>query len=193
MACKPPWTSIAKVRPGSPRQTASRHAAAGASVPGNTPRPVLACAQHVEAPLWLFSGGTRGAELPVRTPSATCGRWQRNAVGRCRRNAAGRGGVKLEAAPDAPHRGEVLVRTPTDQVVSARRRAILTFICPSREFPVCPALAKDLGAKDIRGLVSRPGWPVSCGGDRRRWQTLTRQRAAGCRGSRDPHPGKDPL
>jgi hypothetical protein len=179
MACKPPWTSTAKARPGSPRQTASRHAAAGVSVPGNTPRPLPACSRPVGA---LLS-----------TPSATCGRRQRNAVGRCRRNAAGRDGVKLEAAPDAPHRGEVLVRTASDRFVSARRRAILTFICPSREFPVCPALAKDLGGKDICGQASRPGWPVSCGGDRRRWQTLTRQRAAGCRGSRDPHPGKDPL
>ncbi len=193
MPCKPPWTSTAKVRPGSPRQTASRHAVTGASVPGNTPRLVLACSQHVEAVLWLFSGGTRRAEPSVRTPAAQCGRRQRNAVGRCRRNAAGRGGVKLEAAPDAPHRGEVLVRTQTDRFVSARRRAILTLICPSREFSVCPALAKDLGGNDICGHASRPGWPVSCGGDRRRWQTLTRQRAAGCRGSRDPHPGKDPL
>jgi hypothetical protein len=179
MPCKPPWTSTAKARPGSPRQTAPRHAAAGASASGTALRPFLASSRQVEA---LLSA-----------PAAHCGCRQRNAVGRCRRNAAVRGGVRLVAAPDAPHRGEVLVRTPSDQFVSARRRAILTFICPSREFPVCPALAKDLGGKDIRGQASRPGWPVSCGGDRRRWQTLTRQRAAGCRGSRDPHPGKDPL
>jgi hypothetical protein len=179
MACKPPWTSTAKARPGSPRQTASRHAAAGASVSGNALRPLPASSRQVEAPL--------------SAPAAQSGCHRRNAVGRCRRNAAGRGGVRLVAAPDAPHWGEVLVRTPIDQFVSARWRAIPTFICPSREFPVCPALAKGPGGKDKCGQVSRPGWPVSCGGDRQRWQTLTRQRAAGCSGSRDPHPGKDPL
>lgn len=179
MACKPPWTSTAKARPGSPRQTDSRHAAAGASLPGNGPAPLLVRSRQVE--------------VPLSAPSALRGCHQRNAVGRCRRNAAGHGGVKLNAAPDAPHWGEVLVRTPSDQFVSARRRAISTFICSSREFPVCPALAKDLGGKDICGHAPPPGWPVSCGGGRRRWQILTRQRADGCSGSRDPHPGKDPL
>ena len=179
MACKPPWTSTAKARPGYPRQTASRHADVGASVPGN--------------PLRLRLARSRQVEAPLSTPSAPRGRRQRNAVGRCRRNAAGHHGVKLDAAPDAPHWGEVLVRTPTDQLVSARRRAISTFICPSRESQICLALAKDLGDKDTCGQRPSPGWPASGGGGRLRWQTLMQKRATGCRGSRDPHPGKDPL
>ena len=113
--------------------------------------------------------------------------------GHSRRNDVGHVGVKLGAAPDAPHRGQVLVRTPSECLPSARRRAISTFICPSREFLVCPALAKDLVSEDPCGSQPRPGRPDSCGASGRRWQIATRQRAARRRCSRDPHPGKDPL
>jgi hypothetical protein len=109
------------------------------------------------------------------------------------RNAVGQVGVKLDAAPDAPPWGQVLVRTPPGCLPSAWRRAISTFICPSREFPVCPALAKDLVDADPCGMTPRPGWPGSRGASRWRWQVATRQRAIGRMCSRDPHPGKDPL
>ena len=99
---------------------------------------------------------------------------------RSRRNAVGQLGVKLVDAPDAPPRGEVLVRTPSGRRPNARWRAISTFICPSREFPVCPALAKDLVDVDPCGIQPRPGRS----GSRRRWQTATRQRTTGRRCSR---------
>jgi hypothetical protein len=105
----------------------------------------------------------------------------------------GRVGVKLVAAPDAPPQGQVLVRAPSDRHSSGRWRAIPTFICPSREFLVCPALAKDLVSDDPCGIVPRPGRPPSPGASGRRWQISTRQWALGCIYGRDPHPGKDPL
>ena len=113
--------------------------------------------------------------------------------GHSRRNDVGHVGVKLGAAPDAPHWGQVLVRTPSECLPSARWRAISTFICPSRDVPVCPALAKDLVSADPCGMQPRPGWPVSYGAGGRRWQIATRQRAARRRCGRDPYPGKDPL
>jgi hypothetical protein len=113
--------------------------------------------------------------------------------GHSQRNAVGHVGVKLGAAPDAPHWGQVLVRTPSECLPSARWRAISTFICPSRDVPVCPALAKDLVSADPCGMQPRPGWPASYGACGRRWQIATRQRAARRRCSPDPHPGKDPL
>jgi len=116
--------------------------------------------------------------------------WQ---CGHSRRNAVGHVGVKLGAAPDAPSSGQVLVRTPPGRLPSAWRRAISTFICPSREFPVCPALAKDLVSADPCGTQPRPGRPDSYGANRRQWQVATRQRAFGRTRIRDPHPGKDPL
>src|SRR5580698_8856960 len=113
--------------------------------------------------------------------------------GHSQRNAVGHVGVKLGAAPDAPPWGQVLVRTLSDQLPSARRRAISTFICPSRESPVCPVLAKDRVDEDPCGVRPRPGWPVSYGADQRRWQVATRQRAYGGYRGRHPYPGKDPL
>lgn len=133
-------------------------------------------------------------------------------AGHCRRNAVGRVGVKLDAAPDAPHWGKVLVRTPSDRFSGARMCAASTFTCLSREHPGCPA--------DIK---PRSRWPASSGGGRRRgrktsWLSAglriaehsawagcqadktaetvrtTRQRTTRDRTSgRDPHPGKDPL
>jgi len=119
------------------------------------------------------------------------GGWSRQCwtCGHSRRNAVGQLGVKLVAAPDAPPRGQVPVRTPSDRLPSARWRAISTFICPSREFPVCPALAKDLVDVDPCGTQPRPGRSAS----RPRWQIATRQRAMSRMCTNDPHPGKDPL
>jgi hypothetical protein len=139
-------------------------------------------------------------------------------AGRCRRNAVGRVGVKLSAAPDAPHWGEVLVRTPSDRFLSARGRATSKFTCLSRELSVCPAMLRHPG-----GAEPRPRWLASSGGGGRRGQTAswpeagwriathpacavckaemaanaartTRQRAASGRAcGQGPHPGKDPL
>src|SRR5580693_5797722 len=72
--------------------------------------------------------------------------------GHSQRNAVGHVGVKLEAAPDAPPRGQVLVRTLSDRLPSARRRAISTFICPSRESPACPVLTRDQADESPSGL-----------------------------------------
>ncbi len=168
MACKPPRTYPAQARVRSLRQHAS-----GASVPAGSP---LSCR--------VASGSCRVASGRMQH------RWQ---YVHCQRNAVGRVGVKLVAAPDAPHRGQVLVRTSSECLPSARRRAISTSICPSRDFLVCPALAKDLVNEDLCGSQPRPGRPDSCGASGRRWQIATRQRAARRKCSRDPHPGKDPL
>jgi len=47
----------------------------------------------------------------------------------------------------------VPVRALSDRHSSARRRTISTFICPSREFLVCLALAKDLVSDDLCGIM----------------------------------------
>src|SRR5215469_230013 len=109
-------------------------------------------------PPWTYPGHVRlgslcqqpraGASVPAdmsRLGQVISGwSWQFWMCGHSRRNAVGQLGVKLVAAPDAPPRGRVLVRTLSGRLPSDRWRAISTFICPSREFPVCPALAKDL-------------------------------------------------
>ena len=59
-------------------------------------------------------------------------------------------GVKLVAAPDAPLRGEVLVRTPVDQPHGIRRRAASADIHVLRGFHVRPALAKGQVAGEPR-------------------------------------------
>lgn len=89
-------------------------------------------------------------------------------AGHCRRNAVGRVGVKLGAAPDAPHWGEVLVRTPSDRFLSARRRAASNITCLSREHPACPVDTTNLGG-DVRASAEpRLRWPASSGGGGRR-------------------------
>jgi len=89
-------------------------------------------------------------------------------AGHCRRNAVGRVGVKLGAAPDAPHWGKVLVRTPSDRFSSARMRAASTFACLSREHPACPAETTSVGGYVRGGADPRLRWPASSGGGRRR-------------------------
>jgi hypothetical protein len=59
-------------------------------------------------------------------------------------------GVKLVAAPDAPLRGEVLVRTAVDQPHGIRRRAASTDIHVLRGFHVRPAPAKGQDACEPR-------------------------------------------
>jgi len=89
-------------------------------------------------------------------------------AGHCRRNAVGRVGVKLGAAPDAPHWGEVLVRTPSDRFLGARRRAASNITCLSREHPACPADTTSVGG-DVRASAEpRLRWPASSGGGGRR-------------------------
>lgn len=101
-------------------------------------------------------------------------------VGHCRRNAVGRVGVKLGAAPDAPHWGEVLVRTPSDRFSSARRRAASKFTCLSREHPACPADTTSVGG-DVRGSAEpRLRWSASSDGGGRRGRK-TRWPSAGLR------------
>jgi hypothetical protein len=144
-------------------------------------------------------------------------------AGRCRRNAVGRVGVKLVAAPDAPHWGKVLVRTSADRFSIARMRAASEFTCPSREHPACPTIPIDLGGEVYGTAEPRPRQLASSGGGGQRgrtaswpeaglriarhpaWASLpgraggacrqtTRQRASRDRTcGRDPHPGKDPL
>jgi hypothetical protein len=138
--------------------------------------------------------------------------------GHSRRNAVGRVGVKLIAAPDAPHWGVVLVRTASGRFSSGRVRTASTFTCLSREHPTCPARPRDPGRGE-----PRPRWPASSGGGGRGGRVAgqpraglrtarypawapgqaeraaitartTRQRAStGRTGGRRPHPGKDPL
>jgi hypothetical protein len=149
-----------------------------------------------------------GRLLPTRSDPA----------GHSRRNAVGRVGVKLVAAPDAPHWGEVLVRSPSDRFFGARRGATSKFTCQSRDSQVCPSLDRDPG-----GARPRPRWPASSGGGRRRGQTnsrpevglriaqnaawtlsqadmaviaarKTRPRVSAVRtGDGDPHPGRTPC
>ena len=59
-------------------------------------------------------------------------------------------GVKLVAAPDAPLRGEVLVRTPVDQPHGTRRCAASTDIHVLRGFHVRPVLARGQDASGSR-------------------------------------------
>ncbi len=162
----------------------------------------MACKPPWTSPVHARPGSARQHHLAGATVSAGMSRLSRAVrgwsgqccwCGRSQRNAVGHVGVKLGAAPDAPPSGQVLVRTPSGLLPSVRRRAILTFICPSRDLPVCPALAKDLVSEDPCGIPPRPGSPVSCDANGRRWQVATRQRAIGRICSRDPHPGKDPL
>jgi hypothetical protein len=139
--------------------------------------------------------------------------------GHSRRNAVGRVGVKLGAAPDAPHWGRVLVRSLSDRFPSARWGATSKFTCLSREYQGCPALQRNPGRAG-----PRPRWSASSGGGRRRGQTTSSRPVAGLRIARypawavcqadmaaqaarktrqrasagrtcggDPHPGKDPL
>jgi hypothetical protein len=144
-------------------------------------------------------------------------------AGHCRRNAVCRVGVKLGAAPDAPHWGKVLVRTPSDRISCARVCATSKFTCLSREHPACPADTTSVGG-DVHGSAQpRLRCPASSGGGGRRGRKTswplpglriagnptwtggqadmaaetartTRKRAARDRtGGRRPHPGKDPL
>ena len=153
------------------------------------------------------------AQLSARPASA----------GHSRRNAVGRVGVKLGAAPDAPHWGKVLVRTSADRFSIAQLRAASEFTCPSREHPACPTITIDLGGEVYGNVEPRPRQLASSGGGGQRgrtasrpeaglriarhpaWASLpgraggecrqtTRQRASRDRTcGRDPHPGKDPL
>ncbi len=156
-------------------------------------------------------GPARQVATPLSTSSAPAGHSRRNAVGPV--------GVKLGAAPDAPHWGEVLVRSLSDRFSSARWSAISKFTCLSRDYQGCPALHRNPGRAG-----PRPRWPASSGGGRRRGQTTSGQPEAGSRIAKisglavckaemaaqaarktrqrasagrtcggDPHPGKDPL
>ena len=90
-------------------------------------------------------------------------------AGHCRRNVVGPVGVKLGAAPDAPPRGKVLVRTASDRFPSARTRAASKFTCLSREHPVCSALVTDPGETGSAGpQLPRARRPATSGGGRRR-------------------------
>jgi hypothetical protein len=162
-------------------------------------------------------GATASPGVSRQAGNAAC-RASPAPAGHSRRNAVGRVGVKLGAAPDAPHWGKVLVRSLSDRFSSSRWRATSKFTCLSREYPLCPALHRNPG-----GAGPRPRWPASSGGGGRRGQTVgwpeaglriarqpawavckaemavntarkTRQRAsAGRTCGGDPHPGKDPL
>ena len=159
---------------------------------------------------WSWSPG---AQLTDRPASA----------GHSRRNAVCRVGVKLGAAPDAPHWGKVLVRTPSDRILVPRMRATSKFTCLSREHPACPAEATNADGHAHGSTQPRLRWPAGSGGGRRRGRKTswpgpglriagipawagsqadsaamaartTQQRAARDRtGGRHPHPGKDPL
>jgi hypothetical protein len=156
-------------------------------------------------------GPSRQVAMALSTSSAP--------AGHSRRNAVGRDGVKLGAAPDAPHWGEVLIRSLSGRFSSARWGATSKFTCLSRDYQGCRALYRNPGRTE-----PRPRWPASSGGGRRRGQTTSIQPRAGLRIARypawalckaemaaqaarrtrqrasadrtcggDPHPGKDPL
>lgn len=159
---------------------------------------------------WSWSPGALLADRPAT-------------AGHSRRNAVCRVGVKLGAAPDAPHWGKVLVRTPSDRISVAWMCAASKFTCLSREHPACPAETTSVGGYVQGGMRPRLRWPASSGGGRRRGRKTswplpglriagipalagsqadsaakaartTQQRAARDRtGGRHPHPGKDPL
>lgn len=196
MACKPPWTPTAE----------ALLRFAGSACP--TPRSRKCrrtCGRVARAP-----GTSQPVAAMLSAPCAT----ERH----CLRNAVGADGVKLEAAPEAPPRGEVPARVPPGRFPSGRRRTTSTFIGQSWEFGVCPALARGPGGRQPRletPARHRGGgrgrqlsdWPEA----RWRWETQrapaqrradtatyaagrTRQRAAHDRRcGRYPHPGKDPL
>jgi hypothetical protein len=196
MACKPPGCRQLKPRLRFPAPACSRSRGGGR--------------ERTRGRVRAWPGDPRQVEVPLSAPAA--------ADGRCLRNAVGRVGVKLVAALDAPHWGEVLARTPSDRFSSARRRATSKFSCPSRESPVCPA---DTGGSG--GSEPRRKWPASGGGGRdtgrqpaggrpvvREQETRPgrserpgwRRVAAGTTQQRavtvfmhghDPRPGKDPL
>lgn len=133
-------------RPGFQGSLASRAPRPGASVPTG---------RLAAAPGWPR---TAGALRPDRPSTA----------GRCRRNAVCRVGVKLGAAPDAPHWGKVLVRTPSDRILVPRMRATSKFTCLSREHPACPAEATNADGHVHGSTQPRLRWPVGSGGGRRR-------------------------
>jgi hypothetical protein len=139
--------------------------------------PCLGGLERTQARALAAPGGSRpaGALLSDRPASA----------GHCRRNAVGRVGVKLGAAPDAPHWGEVLVRTPSDRFSGARMRAASNFTCLSREHPACPADTTSVGG-DVHGSGPEPRlrWPASSGGGRR--GRKTRWPSAGLRIADNP-------
>jgi hypothetical protein len=86
-------------------------------------------------------------------------------AGHSRRNAVGRVGVKLGAAPDAPHWGKVLVRTPSDRFLSnVRVRAASKFTCLSREYRTCLTPVTDPGGGFHGKTDPRPRWLASSGG-----------------------------
>jgi hypothetical protein len=113
------------------------------------------------APGWSGPAGALLSDRPAR-------------AGHCRRNAVGRVGVKLGAAPDAPHWGKVLVRTPSDRISSARVRATSKFTCLSREHPACPAESTSVGGHAHGSAQPRLRWPASSGGGRRRGRKTCR-------------------
>lgn len=113
------------------------------------------------APGWSWSAGPLLSGRPA-------------AAGHCRRNAVCRVGVKLGAAPDAPHWGEVLVRTPSDRISSARVCATSKFTCLSREHPACPAKTTSVGGDGHGSTQPRLRWPASSGGGGRRGSKTSR-------------------
>jgi hypothetical protein len=143
MACKPPEC----------RQLSPLH---GSPVLARVMRGALRREQACEG----VSAGPAAYGLARRQLSA-----RPASAGHSRRNAVGRVGVKLDAAPDAPHWGEVLVRTPSDRFLSnVRVRAASKFTCLSRDHRARPALATDPGGR-VRGKADpRPRWPASSGG-----------------------------
>ena len=110
---------------------------------------------------WSWSLGALLADRPA-------------SAGHSRRNAVCRVGVKLGAAPDAPHWGKVLVRTPSDRISGARMRAASKFTCLSREHPACPAKTTSVGGHAHGSAQPRVRWPASSGGGRRRGRKTCR-------------------
>ena len=104
---------------------------------------------------WSWSPGALLADRPA-------------GAGHSRRNAVCRVGVKLGAAPDAPHWGKVLVRTPSVRISVPRMRATSKFTCLSREHPACPAEATNVDGHAHGSTQPRLRWPVGSGGGRRR-------------------------
>ncbi len=123
------------------------------------------------------AAATPGPSRQVATPLSTSSASARHS----RRNAVGRVGVKLGAAPDAPHWGAVLVRSLSDRFPSARWSATSKFTCLSRDCQGCPALYRNPGRAG-----PRPRWPASSGGGRRRGQTTSGQPEAGSRIAKYP-------
>jgi hypothetical protein len=160
-----------------------------------------------------------GAVRPVAVVLSGCPAPER----RCQRNAVVPVGVKLGAAPDAPSWGEVLVRTPSDRFLRARRGVTSKFTCLSRELPACPAWATGSGGQGQPGhhrergglpaaVVAAEGGEISAGQKASfrtaQYAAWTGGQAGDGGGSRrwnatagiswprmrqGPHPGKDPL